>query len=567
MKRLNGIQLRSGVEKAVHKIASTLGYTVTLSWVNGLSTACVDSSFHIRLANVADDAVVTEAVLHKYVGFVLHELLHVKYTNFLVNGKGHYVRMLHNAIEDAWIENTAIATRLTGNAEGLLTALVDGMVDEAMVAVKDWSDPRQYPFALAVFCRTHGKDVPVAEGLGAVFTEAAARTLRCNNSADTLAVALWVYAQLKTLGDQPDQGNGQGKGQGQADGQGQGQGQGQGDDQGQADGQDAGDGQGQGAGNGPQSDSEGSNGDDKGQGKGKVATEDKSAGKAQRVTNENHPARKVEPSIDGSSGYGGSYSSGVVVDAGDHTSHRTFDLSITANARLRYEVRRLFENTANDEWQINRRAGSLNVRALPNVYTSETLFKRRLENEGVDSAVVIMLDVSGSMYDTRYFRDADGNLIDDGKGRPKYFIYMEYAVKVCAALMDTLHRAGVKVAIHTFCDDVAVFKPFDMPVQRALERLSHVGGESSTNDYTALRFTHEGLYKRPEARKAVFVITDGVGDGDATLGQVKAGEALGMTTVGIGICHDVSKVYPKSIRINALADLADASFKQIKLAA
>jgi cobalamin biosynthesis protein CobT len=561
MKRLNGIQLRSGVEKAVHKIASTLGYTVTLSWVNGLSTACVNSSFHIRLANVADDAVVTEAVLHKYVGFVLHELLHVKYTNFLVNGKGHYVRMLHNAIEDAWIENTAIATRLTGNAEGLLTALVDGMVDEAMVAIKDWSDPCQYPFVLAVFCRTHGKDAPVAEGLGAVFTEAAARTLRCTNSTDTLEVAEWVYAQLQTLGDKPKADQDQGKGQGQADGQGQDAGDGQGQGDGQADGQ------GQGAGDGPQSDSEGSNGDDQGQGKGKVATEDKSAGKAQRVTNENHPARKVEPSIDGSSGYGGSYSSGVVVDAGDHTSHRTFDLSITANARLRYEVRRLFENTANDEWQINRRAGSLNVRALPNVYTSETLFKRRLENEGVDSAVVIMLDVSGSMYDTRYFRDADGNLIRDAQDKPKTFTYMEYAVKVCAALMDTLHRAGVKIAIHTFASDVAVFKPFDMPMQRALERLSHVGGETSTNDYTALRFTHEGLYKRPEARKAVFVITDGVGDGDATLGQVKAGEALGMTTVGIGICHDVSKVYPKSIRINALADLADASFKQIKLAA
>ena len=207
------------------------------------------------------------------------------------------------------------------------------------------------------------------------------------------------------------------------------------------------------------------------------------------------------------------------------------------------------------------------MRALPNVHTSDALFKRRLENEGVDSAVIILLDVSGSMYDHRYMRDGNGNTVLDAKGNPQFYYYMQYAVKVCAALMDTLHRAGVKVAIHTFATDVAVFKPFDMPIQRAMQRLRHVSGETSTNDYTALRYTHEVLYKRPEARKVVFSITDGVGDGDATLAQVKAGEALGMTTVGIGICHDVKTVYPKSIRIDALADLADASFKQIKLAA
>jgi hypothetical protein len=65
----------------------------------------------------------------------------------------------------------------------------------------------------------------------------------------------------------------------------------------------------------------------------------------------------------------------------------------------------------------------------------------------------------------------------------------------------------------------------------------------------------------------VFIITDGVGNERDTTAQVKAGKALGISTIGIGIGLDVDHIYPKSICIKSADDIGNASFKQIKLAA
>jgi cobalamin biosynthesis protein CobT len=42
---------------------------------------------------------------------------------------------------------------------------------------------------------------------------------------------------------------------------------------------------------------------------------------------------------------------------------------------------------------------------------------------------------------------------------------------------------------------------------------------------------------------------------------------LGVTTIGIGIGADVSWVYGQAVTVRDIADLGNASFKQIKLAA
>jgi len=362
--------------------------------------------------------------------------------------------------------------------------------------------------------------VPLADGLEPIFAQAKVRTKSCTSSADTLAVAQWVYSQLRGLKKDQDKSKDKSQDKGQGKGQDKGQGK------------------------GSQTDSKGPNSNDQGQGKGKGAGKAQSPAKA--PAGEDAPAAEVEPTTKGTGGNGGSYNERRhVAQAEEHRGYYQWDTDFNANARLRYEVKRLFENSANDEWQVNRRAGSLNVRALPKVSTSDRLFKRRLETDGVDSAVIILLDVSGSMFPDR----------------------IGFAVKTAASMMDTLQRAGVKVAIHTFGSRVAVLKPFDMPMQRGLERLRSVGEGGATNDYQALRFTHQALYNRAEQRKAVFVITDGEGSPNATRDQAAAGESLGITTVGIGIQHGVSHVYPKSIRIQSMEDLSNASFKQIKLAA
>ena len=300
-----GYEFRPAVALFAHKVCAALKLPeVTIEWTDGIQTAAISSKGKIRLANVRDDAVLTRKDLAKYVGFVVHELLHRKYTNFNVRGATQYIDALHNAIEDAWIESKAIKAGLTGNIAELLGTLIDDMATQALDHVQsdgnkiDWSDPAQYPFVLAVYARPHATiKVPVAKGLKPIFEEAVRRTAQCSSSTDTLAVAVWVYERLNMLDQEPppqppvnpeppprgrptdkpkgkdvgqpcddgepaegDDGDDQG-GTGDGDGE---DGQGDGDDQGQGD-TGKGDGEGSGEGQGE------AEGDEDGQGGGGVA--------------------------------------------------------------------------------------------------------------------------------------------------------------------------------------------------------------------------------------------------------------------------------------------------------
>jgi hypothetical protein len=223
-----GWEFREAIEAATHKVASDLGLgRVTVIWNGGITTAGINRYGDIHLANVRDDALLTRADLMKYSGFVIHELLHRKYTDFGATSSIQYVDQLCNALEDARIEHLAIDNQLTGNVTQLLTVLIDRMVSEALAEVTDWADPRQYPFVLAVYTRKHATvKVPLALGLAPIFDEAVIRLDTCTDSAQTLKLAQWVFDQLQVATPHPvnppkpptrpdqDEGEGEGKGEG-----------------------------------------------------------------------------------------------------------------------------------------------------------------------------------------------------------------------------------------------------------------------------------------------------------------------------------------------------------------
>jgi len=195
-----GWEFKPALTAAIHKIASDLGLgTVKVTFRPDIPTAAINRQGQIYITNIADDAVLTRQDLERFTGFALHELLHWKYTNFnaIDTGKVSYLIQLHNGLEDAFIENTAIQRKLTGNVEHLLTVLIDNMASEGLAEVADWSDPRQYPFVLAVYARKHGTvKIPLAKGLKPIFDEACVRLNRCQSTRDTWALAEWVFDQL-----------------------------------------------------------------------------------------------------------------------------------------------------------------------------------------------------------------------------------------------------------------------------------------------------------------------------------------------------------------------------------
>jgi hypothetical protein len=216
MKTYRGYEFKRAVVIAIHKICSDIGLRpVEVQWDGGVQTACINKSGSVKLANVKDDAVLTQGDLMRYVGMAVHELLHWMYTDFdavhSAYAHGQYIAQLHNALEDAWIEGKGIKAGLTGNIEELLSALINGMVAEGLAYKNrrgeaiDWSDPVQYPFVLAVYGRKHAKiKVPLALGLEPIFAEAIKRLNTCGNSWDTLEVAKWVFDQLNNVNTQDE---------------------------------------------------------------------------------------------------------------------------------------------------------------------------------------------------------------------------------------------------------------------------------------------------------------------------------------------------------------------------
>jgi hypothetical protein len=327
MKTYRGYEFKRAVVIGIHKICSDLGLRpVEVQWDGGTQTACINQSGAVKLANVKDDAVLTQGDLMRYVGMAVHELLHWMYTDFdavqSAYAHGQYIAQLHNALEDAWIETKGIKAGLTGNIEELLSALINGMVAEGLAYKSrrgepiDWSDPVQYPFVLAVYGRKHAKiKVPLALGLEPIFAEAIKRLNTCGNSWDTLKVAQWVFDQLNSITqDEPVQPPTNPTNPS--------------DDEGEDEGEDGGDG-------GKGDDENGSGGDSEqptgGDQDGDQPTPPTDPAKPPTKDGETVKAREVEPTANPpeGAGSGGSYSTDDVMRKGYHTradNPRTFPI-------------------------------------------------------------------------------------------------------------------------------------------------------------------------------------------------------------------------------------------------
>jgi uncharacterized protein YegL len=523
---MKGYQFKQAVETTLRKLESTLSgqgrrfKIKSIEW-SPIQTACVSPRFEIKLADVADHLNVNNALLDKYLGFVIHEILHVMYTDFKPNASTPYLAQMFNAVEDVRIERKAIKDQILGNVEAVLSKTIDQMVSKAMDQVTDWADPRQYPFAFAVFGRRYARPVPLAEGLEPIFKQASAMIDSAHDSSKALEIAEWIIEQLNNIDDVKPQDKPQGEQQGEGDPQ---------------DGAQDGTGE-------PQS-------DQTGEGEGEVSDDQQSVPTASKARKPDlQDAREVEPQCKIKKGVatGGTYSKDTAVAKDNFHTHpnRFNDLDVSITPKLRFEVRKLFESSGTDEFEHGHKRGRLNVSAIASISTGKAnVFKRHLEEGGIDSAVAIAIDVSDSMC---------GSELDN-------------AVKTAYALIETLEQARVATAVFTFGDCVSMIKPFGMNVRKAKQVIQHVRTNGGTNDYFAIKFGHDMLYNRSEARKILFVVTDGDGHVQEVKRQVQSGSALGVTTIGIGIGVDVSRVYANSITVLNHRDLGNASFKQIKLA-
>jgi hypothetical protein len=224
--------------------------------------------------------------------------------------------------------------------------------------------------------------------------------------------------------------------------------------------------------------------------------------------------------------------------------------------RLSFELRQLLEKTSTDQSQKHLLAGRLSRQWAAVARGAEDVFQRRKVEDGIDSAVFIAVDQSGSM-----------------SGR-----CMSAAADATRLLAEALSRCvGVQWMAATFSDgagvvigDTAVeraswyvFKAFNQSYSKFKQcTASLYRTRGGTPEIAALQDALKLMSKRPEQRKLLIWIADGDGYSPRAI-KAPQKKYSGVTVVGIGIGVDLSIYFPHSVTVNTAADLAKASFKAV----
>jgi cobalamin biosynthesis protein CobT len=241
-------------------------------------------------------------------------------------------------------------------------------------------------------------------------------------------------------------------------------------------------------------------------------------------------------------------------------------------------MRQVLENSATDDLSRHLSAGRLSRNWSAIARGSSDVFERRNTVAGIDTAVLIAVDQSGSMG------------LDPGARKPLDAIGA--AAGAARMLAQVLSRCpGVAFDVRGFSsgDDFMGQDQCEVgaaPVDAEVRRLQNQAGwlvfksfaesagaftrrsaalyktRSTTPEIAALADVLRLISARREQRKIVIWIGDGDGySADA----VKALQAKypGVTVIGIGIKVDLSKCFKHSVRVNEAKDLAAVSFRTV----
>ena len=258
-------------------------------------------------------------------------------------------------------------------------------------------------------------------------------------------------------------------------------------------------------------------------------------------------------------------------------------------AHLAHRLQRQLLARQNRSWVFDQEEGILDSGRLARIVASPhrpLSFKRERQSEFPDTVVSLLVDNSGSM-----------------RGVP-----ITTAALSTDILAQTLERCGVKVEILGFTTKVwkggesrkkwnelgkpanpgrlndlrhIIYKSASVPWRRARRRLGvmlHPDLLRENIDGEALLWAHARLVARAETRKILMVISDGAPIDDSTISTndrsfldnhlrtvIAALEAYSpIELVAIGIGHDVTRYYRRSLTITSPEDLGAAMVEQLE---
>lgn len=544
---------------------------------------------NIFLPELPSDADLTREQIQMMRGYVDHEAGHIRHSDmpFIMEeyqkwGKNGHEGLitLDNYAEDMWIEPRVIQDY--PGAEKNLRTLND-VVGRGEV---EWAEKNKKLlkefnidsacFALSVAGREHLSYDSLKEMRTYVSDDLYAHAVNwnkhiqaCTNSREVAEVAKSIYELIKQDPDlkskpedfDPKSGEGAGEGKGDAT-----------EKQKQA-------GQGDGKGKGK----------DKGMGEGRPS--------AQQSLEKGMPGGIGKPEGD----YKGSYRILTtryddvfsVKNPGKHSAFKTSDVTSYQKDRasvqshvavMKSKLRRSLLSKQRRDWDFGREVGRLDSKRLVAAYSgTSSVFKGRIDRDEENTAIQILVDLSGSMYGEKLaiaqkcaialaecFEGTSLNYQITGfeASWPEDSTDIHNMYRDASKNNTPYHRCDVNYMYN--------FKPFEMPLRSARPALGSIkdscGGSNADRD--AIIWCLNTLKQRNERRKILLVLSDGnpanttvnVGYPELTRHAKEAvhwGTTQGIECVGIGICDNtVEKIYPDAVVVHSVADLAESAFRK-----
>jgi cobalamin biosynthesis protein CobT len=250
----------------------------------------------------------------------------------------------------------------------------------------------------------------------------------------------------------------------------------------------------------------------------------------------------------------------------DHTGSRQFypatpytigqnarDDSVIAEAQgissqLRRQLRQYLESSTWDEEFRTSNGRKLSSRALSSIPTGQTkVFTKRIDGVGIDTAVLFLIDRSGSM----------SNAIDTAAK----------AALAAALAIESNQGCSVQVAAFPGCkeDKVIEISKFGQKVADNSAIYRVIGTEGSTPLAPAMIYGLQELALRQEERKVMIVVTDGNPDCETSSERAyELAKKMGVDLIGIGINLDVDWLFKNSRKISSVDELPKCMFEVMK---
>ncbi|MDN0082503.1 VWA domain-containing protein [Crenobacter sp. SG2305] len=234
----------------------------------------------------------------------------------------------------------------------------------------------------------------------------------------------------------------------------------------------------------------------------------------------------------------------------DYAASRETSESIRA---LRNRIRALLQSESKTRHRYLEQGSRLAGSRLSRLECGKTdVFRHTTTRKGVDTAISLLVDQSGSMAEYAGVKQ-------------RYQVACDAAFAIAESVEGL---KGISLAVNAFPYEIgdqeqtAEIKGFDVPLRKSQKAFSTIQPQGYTPLAESMMAVGAALYRRPEHRKILILATDGdPDDQDATHEAVRQLAKLGIELVAIGIQTDtVRKFFSDHLVIRQVQELPQELF-------